>query len=165
MLPLDGKPISKSRIKRELLAVQELGKVLVDLPEKHLVKIPVSAHLREAIQAARELKRGARQRQIRYIGALLSDEGVEPIRLALEETLRPDRDAVEQFHQVEQWRDKLLSGGDEAINEILSLTPSADRQKLRRLVRTALQEKVADKPPRTNRLLFAYLRDLLNPVA
>ena len=157
-------PISKSRLKRELQAVRDLGKVLVELPDKQLAKIPLTAPLREAITAARTLKRSALQRQIRYIGGLLASESVDSIRQALEETLRPDRDAVERFHQIEKWRDDLLRCGDEAINELLIVVPNADRQKLRRLIRTAHQEANIDKPPRSSRQLFDYLRDLLNTI-
>ncbi len=157
-------PISKSRLKRKLQAVRDLGKVLVELPDKQLAKIPLTAPLREAITGAHTLKRGALQRQIRYIGGLLASESVDSIRQALEETLRPDRDAVERFHQIEKWRDDLLHRGDEAINELLIVAPNADRQKLRRLIRTAHQEANIDKPPRSSRQLFDYLRDLLNTI-
>ena len=44
---------SKSEIKRELLALQELGRELTGLPEKHLVKIPLTDLLREEIRQAR----------------------------------------------------------------------------------------------------------------
>ena len=61
---------SKSKIKREFLRVQELGRELVELPEKHLIKFPLREETFDAIRAAKSLNRGARQRQLRYLGGL-----------------------------------------------------------------------------------------------
>ncbi|MDA0823984.1 MAG: DUF615 domain-containing protein [Proteobacteria bacterium] len=155
---------SKSKIKRELLALQDLGRELVELPEKQLLKMPVSEILLEAIRAARGLKKGARQRQLRYIGGLISNEDAPAIQQALASALTPSRELVEKFHAVEKWRDRLLSDGDLAINEFLVLVPDADRQQLRNLVRNANHELKDNKAPRSARLLFGYCRDLLNTI-
>lgn len=150
---------SKSQIKRELHALQDLGRDLVALPDKSLARLPLSESLGAAIREARPMARGARQRQLRYIGGLIAHEDVDAIRQALDEVLRPGREAVEQFHEVEKWRDELIEGGEEAINELLVHRPDADRQHLRRLVRNVQKERRENKPPKAARLLFKYLRD------
>ena len=81
---------------------------------------------------------------------LLSEVGEDPTREGLART--PERVA-------QAWRD-LLRGGDEALNELIAEHPQADRQHLRRLVRSALKEEGEDKPPAASRKLFRYLRDL-----
>lgn len=155
---------SKSKIKRELLALQDLGRGLVELPDKQLLKIALSDSLREAIRAARGLKKSARQRQLRYIGGLISHDDPQALQQALDSALKPTRELVEDFHQVEKWRDRLLSEGDLAITEFLELVPNADRQQLRNLVRNANRELKDNRAPRSARLLFGYCRDLLNAI-
>ena len=151
---------SKSRLKRELLALQEFARELVELPEKNLVKLPLPEPLPEAIREARSMKRGARQRQIRYIGGLLSHEDVEPIRHALRDLLQPTVEDARAFREIEQWRDRLLLGGEEAISEFVERRPDAERQQLRHLVRNTNKEREEGGPPKSARLLFKYLRDL-----
>ncbi|MFM2004470.1 MAG: hypothetical protein RLZZ09_125, partial [Pseudomonadota bacterium] len=51
--------------------------------------------------------------------------------------------------------------GDAAINQFVGDYPEAERQKLRQWVRDALHEREAEKPPRAARLLFRYLREIL----
>jgi ribosome-associated protein len=152
---------SKSRLKRELRALQHLGRDLVDLPEKTLVKLPLSEQTVGAIREARPLRRGARQRQLRYIGGLLAREDAAAIDRALQDISRSAREATQRFHEVEKWRDELLAGGEAAIDHVIARAPGAERQRLRRLVRNARKEQLANRPPKSARLLFQYLRDLL----
>jgi ribosome-associated protein len=75
---------SKSQRKREALALQDLGETLVDLKPAQLEKIPLPEKLREAVLAARQMtQRGARKRQLQYIGRLMREIDPEPIRTAL----------------------------------------------------------------------------------
>ncbi len=151
---------SKSVIKRELLALQDLGRVLTDLPEKHLVKLPLTEPLLEEIRQARNMRRSALQRQLRYVGGLLAHEDVDAIRKALHDVPNPTREEVNNFHTTEKMRDALLAGGEQDITDIIEHHPQADRQQLRHLVRNARKEQTENKPPKSARLLFKYLRDL-----
>jgi ribosome-associated protein len=75
---------SKSQRKREALALQDLGETLVTLKPAQLDKIPLPEELREAVLAARQMnQRGARKRQLQYIGRLMREIDPEPIRAAL----------------------------------------------------------------------------------
>ncbi len=75
---------SKSQRKREALALQDLGATLVTLKPTQLEKIPLPEELREAVLAARQMtQRGARKRQLQYIGRLMREIDPEPIRAAL----------------------------------------------------------------------------------
>jgi ribosome-associated protein len=55
----------------------------------------------------------------------------------------------------------LLTGGDHDLNTLVAEHPDADRPKLRQLIRDARKEQQAEAPPRSARLLFKYLRELL----
>ena len=160
--PFEEAPVSKSQRKREAHALQALGKSLVKLNKSALAQIPLSDDLRNAIAEARRLQQhGALKRQLQYIGKLMRQYDVEPIRAAYAKVINSYRDDVEQHHKLEQWRDRLLSGGDQALEKLLAEHPEVDRQHIRQLIRTAHKETAKDKPPKAARELFRYLREVL----
>ncbi len=71
-----------------------------------------------------------------------------------------------RFHLLEQWRDRLIDLGDEALAEFCQLNPAADRQQFRQLIRNARSELDKEKSPVSQRLLFKLLRELdgQNPI-
>lgn len=74
---------SRSQVKREALAITDLGKRLVELPAKKLALIPLEEHILAQIMAAKTMQRGALKRQYQYIGKLLRSHDCEPILAAL----------------------------------------------------------------------------------
>ncbi len=46
------------------------------------------------------------------------------------------------------------------MDEVIELYPTADRQQLRSLIRNAQKEKATNKPPKSARQIFQYLREL-----
>lgn len=153
-------PKSKSQIKRELHELQALGKRLVELSDKQLVHIPVSEKLRDAIVAAKPMKHGALSRQIKFIGNLMPNEDVNSIRLALDKLQQPHKDEVSAFHELEQWRDRLLQGDQDLIDELANRYENFERQHVSQLIRNAKKEQGMSKPPKSARLLFKYLTEL-----
>jgi len=154
--------ISKSQVKREMQALRDLGKELVDLPLVSLNKFDFSETLLDSIILAQGLKREALRRQLQHIGKQLREEDDAAIRQLLNQISQPQRDEVMAFHEIEQWRDKLLDGDDEAINQAVDRFQEADRQHLRQLVRNARKERQQERPPKSARLLFQYLKELKN---
>jgi ribosome-associated protein len=153
---------SKSQIKREMHELQVLGKQLVELPSKQLVHIPISDSLREAIVDAKTMKLAALKRQIKFIGGLMSDEDEESIRKALDKLQQPHKEEVSKFHEVEQWRDHLLQGDQDLLNELANKFESFERQYVSQLIRNSKKETANNKPPKSARLLFKYLTELQN---
>lgn len=154
--------ISKSQLKRESHALTDLGKELVDLPQNKLDKIPLDDQLREAVTLARRIsERGGKKRQIQYIGKLLRKGDPEPIIAAVEQLKSEHLQENAKLHRIEQWRDRLLEEGDSALADLLDQQPAADRQHLRQLLRNAQKERAQNKPPKSARELFKYLRDNL----
>jgi len=155
-------PKSKSQIKREMQELQELGTTLVKLPAKELAKIPLPDPLTEAIELARKITgHGGLRRQMKYIGKLMRDIDTEAIQLTMEKLRQNKQQAASEFHQVEQWRDRLIADGNEALSDFLNQHTEADRQHLRQLMLNAQKEAKLNKPPKSSRQLFRYLRDLL----
>lgn len=152
--------VSKSEIKRDAEELKQLGAELVDLGKNALDKIPLDDDLRSAIELAQRIKKEGRRRQLQLIGKLLRQRDVDPIRQALDKLKNRHNQQVALFHKLEQLRDRLIDEGDDAVAEVLKLWPDADRQQLRSLIRNAKKEKDGNKPPKSARQIFQYLREL-----
>ncbi|MBK4715129.1 MULTISPECIES: ribosome biogenesis factor YjgA [Tenebrionibacter/Tenebrionicola group] len=152
--------VSKSEIKRDAEELKRLGAEMVDLGKNALDKLPLDEELRDAIELAQRIKREGRRRQLQLIGKLLRNRDVDPIRQALDKLKNRHNQQVALFHKLEDLRDRLIENGDEAIVEVLTLWPQADRQQLRALIRNAKKENEGKKPAKSARLIFQYLREL-----
>jgi ribosome-associated protein len=153
---------SKSQVKREMQHLQALGEQLTRLPADALDAFPVGNDLRAAIAEHRRLKgREALRRHLQYIGRLMRGEDAAAIEQALEAARSGGMEEKRRLHLTEQWRDRLLQQGDDALADFLGEHPGADRQHLRQLLRSAAQEQARGKPPAAARKLFKYLREVL----
>jgi len=152
---------SKSQVKREMQALQALGEQLVELPLGQINKIRMPEDLRQAVLFAKSLKRNeTRRRQLQYIGTLMREADPEPIQKALDAIHRGQSLESRLFQELEQLRDGLIDGKESSMEKALNRFPDADRQRLRQLAGNARKEKEGDKPPRSFRALFRYLKEL-----
>lgn len=152
---------SKSQLKRDMLSLQELGGTLIKLSRQVLAQLPLNERLLQAILLAQKItSRSATRRQLQYIGRLMREDDVEPIKKALASLQFQDQQTIAEHHRLEKWRDQLILEGDSALKELLVDFPQADRQYLRQLIRKAQQEQEMKQAPRAARLLFRYLRNL-----
>lgn len=149
---------SKTQVKQELNALKELGRTLITLPAKDLQKLNLSEDLYDAILSAQSMSKGALKRQVGYIGGLIANSDHEAISLKLQQLKQPHQGQVKQFHQLEQWRDRLLAGENEVYGELIHAFDDFDVQHVRQLVRNAQREAKQDKPPKSARQLFQYLQ-------
>ncbi|MBJ7574291.1 ribosome biogenesis factor YjgA [Luteimonas sp. MC1828] len=159
---------SRSAQRREALDVLALAQQLVALDPGRLDKLPLGDDLPEFIERARRITSHiARKREIAFLAKQLrreDDEALDAIRDALEVDGEAARIDAARLHRAEDWRERLLGDdGDAALAALLEEFPGADRQRLRQLVRNALAERKANKPPRAFRELFREVRALLQP--
>lgn len=153
---------SKSQIKREMHALHDLGKELVNLPKEQFSKINLPEELHDAVIDARHMhQHGALKRQLQYIGKRMRFVDAEQIRKQVDTVTGHSKQAVAALHHIECWRDRLLEDGDVGLAALVAEFPGADRQYLRQLARNAKKELVANKPPKSARGLFKYLRGLM----
>ena len=154
---------SKSAVKRQMHALQDLGKTLSGMNDKQLAQLPIDDEkLLEALRETRRISsKNALKRHLQYVGKLMRDMDPEPIEAALEAMRRPAREANALFHQLEQLRDEVLSEGVNGVEIVIKRWPEADRQQLRQLILQHQREQQKGKPPAASRKLFRYLRDLL----
>ena len=153
---------SKGALKRQAEELQALGEALIELPDEVLDELPLPEILRDAvINARRFTSHGASLRQRQYIGKLMRKIDAEPIRAAIEARRREQRVAAHRFRRLEAWRDRLIDAPDIALAQLREEIPAADADHVRALALQAAEESRQGRPPRAARLLFQYLRDLV----
>lgn len=156
---------SKTRRKKEMLALQDLGAQLVELNAQQLETMQLPESLLAAVLETKRLsKHEAKRRQLQYIGRLMRDVDAAPIRDRLEQWRGQGREHTAQLHAIERWRDELLAA-DPALQRFLDEHPGADSQKLRALIRNARREQSAALPPKSFRELFRALRETIDKEA
>ena len=145
---------SKTDLKRESEALQQLGQELLNLRAGLLNPLELPDRLLEALKEYKRITNfeGGR-RQMQYIGKLmrqLDEEDVAAIRAALQVQREGSASEIALLHQAEHWRDRLLDAGrhDAALSEWLLQYPDTDIQQLRALVRQARKDaEAAAKQP------------------
>lgn len=151
---------NKTQIKREVKVLNDLGKELIALPPSSLKKVPLSDTMFVAIEDGKRFSRGALQRQLRRIAALMKHEDIEAIQHELMRQKQPSKQQTAELHQLEQWRDRLIDGDEKLLTDLIDQFPTTDRQQIRQLVRNAALERKREKPPKSARALFKYLAEL-----
>lgn len=152
---------SKTQVKQEMHALQDLGAKLVELDPQKLNAMQLPDNLLDAIMTAQSIRqRGALKRQVQYIGKLMRNIDPEPIEQYLSKLEGKDKQANAMLHRCENWRDRLIGDGNSALEAFLAEYPDSDRQHLRQLIRNAVKEQQQNKPPKSARTLFRYIRDL-----
>lgn len=151
---------SKTQVKREMEALQDLGKKLLEQKPEVLDRLNLSDRLRAAIEESKRItKNEAKRRHLQFIGKLMRDVDADTIQQEIDRQEAGTRAHAEHFHQLEHWRDRLIAD-DEAFDDFLERYPSADRQHVRQLVRNARGEAKRNKPPASARKLFKYIREM-----
>ena len=149
---------SRSEQRREALDVLALAHVLVGKSVAELEKLPVDDDLRAHVRdAARITAPIARKRAVAFLAKQMrkeDDEVLDAIRDALDANSEGARRQVALMHRAEDWRVRLIEGGDDALAAFIDENPGADRQRLRQLARNAQEEARRNKPPRAFRELY-----------
>ncbi|OGR07860.1 MAG: hypothetical protein A2511_11490 [Deltaproteobacteria bacterium RIFOXYD12_FULL_50_9] len=110
--------LSKSELKRRAERVEELAQELVKLPESVLRHLPCEPWLKDEITRAKDLKTGARKRQIKYLAKELRKIEPEPLYLFLEAKRGSQLKQNLEHHEIEHLRDAILTDAIEAFEEI-----------------------------------------------
>lgn len=152
-------PISKTKLKAEADAQQELGVRLSELPKDKLLKLDLPDTVLTAVLDTKKITaNGATRRHRQYLGRLMREIDNVPIleQLARWEGKHTAENAY--FHGLERWRDRMVADSN-ALAEFIALHPKTDIQQLRTLIRNAQKELAANKPPKSSREIFKLLRE------
>lgn len=151
---------SKTRVKKEMHALQELGEELTHLTPAQLDTFPLGDALKDAIlEAPKITSNSASKRHRQFIGKLMRAAEHEEIAERLQEIKDAQHRLAQQHHVIERWRDELVKGDDKIVHAFIADYPHCDRQQFRQLVRNARGEQGNNKPPAHTRKLFKFLRD------
>jgi ribosome-associated protein len=158
--PLATRP-SKTRLKQDSHALQELGEALLALPRERIETLPLSESLRDAIgEMHRTRSHEGRRRQMQFIGKLMRTIDAEPIRQAVAEMqLGRAQDSL-ALHEAEHRRAELIDS-DDAVTRWIAEHPQTDVPHLRNLVRSARKDAALSPERRSGRAyreLFQYIR-------
>ncbi len=152
---------SKTKIKKQMHALRDLGKELTELSKDQLAQLDLPENLRDAIDAMKGINKfGAQRRQAQYIGKLMRDVDTAPIMAKLDAWKGKSQQHTAHMHLLERWRDRLMES-DSALTELIAAYPEADAQRLRTLIRNAQKELAAQKPPKSYREIFQALREII----
>lgn len=154
---------SRSQRRRDALAVFELAERLVALTDAQLSQLTLDEDTRDEVEKTRRVTQQiARKRQIQYLAKILRrrEDELPALRAQLDHDRQLARRETAELHRLEEWRERLIADGDEALAQLLNLFPAADRQHLRQLARQARVERNENRPPHAFRELFRELREL-----
>jgi len=135
--------------------------MLVALPDGELSALELPEELLTAVRSARGIASraaGARQRQ--YIGKLMRSIDVEPIRAAIRARGAVSAAEAERFRRVEEWRERLIAGGAQALSELARAHPGIDAAAWAQRVNAARSERARGVGRGASRELFRALRAL-----
>jgi len=159
---------SKSELKRQMHALQELGLALAGLPDDRLAAAPMPEALREAFyEFKRTRSHEGRRRQMQYIGKLMRRCDPAPLRQAVADFQLGGAQDTLRLHQTEQWRERLIANPD-AITDWMQRFPQSDLPRLRTLVHAAQRDAAAapeQRHGRGYRDLFQFIKPWLNRVS
>jgi ribosome-associated protein len=154
---------SKSEVKRQMLARQDLAKTLSELGLDSLKTIPVEESLRDAIRETHKIRSfGALKRHKQYLGKLmraLDEDEIKAIQDRLDAINGISKAETAKLHHIEHRRDLLLQD-DSELTKLIADYPNLDVQNLRTLIRNARKEREANKPPKAYREIFQLLKNL-----
>ncbi|SAL54861.1 hypothetical protein AWB71_02952 [Caballeronia peredens] len=153
---------SKSQLKREMHALQELGEALIALPKDALKRMPMPEDLGDAVREARRITdHEGKRRQLQYVGKImrsLSEDEIGALRTALDTQRGVNKSETARLHWIERTREQLLAD-DAALTEFIRKHPGVDPQEGRTLIRNARREREQQKPPRYFRELFQWIKN------
>ncbi len=157
----DIRDVSRSQKKRESNAMQTLGQELVRLPVSRVRSLGLPDDLERAVLEWHAMPtHEARRRQLQFIGRVIREGDWEAVSAQMGEVRAVKQTEDDEFHRIEELREQLLAAGPDRLQPYLEQWPDVDPRHLRLLVRDALAERAAGKPPRAGRALFRLLRDV-----
>ena len=154
---------SKSEMKRQVNALQELGAALIAEPRDRVKRVPMPEDVRDAILECQLItNHEGRRRQLQYVGKkmrTLDEAEVAAIQQAIDSWKGLSKADTNAMHALERRREKLLAD-DKVLTTLLAENPELDAQHLRTLIRNARKEQAESKPPKAYREIFQILKQI-----
>jgi ribosome-associated protein len=152
---------NKTRIKKDIAALFAMGEAMSKLSSAHLDSLDLPENIFKAVVEVSGMPHtGARKRSLKYIAGQLHKIDITDLKEKLDRIQNKSAHSVREHHITEHWRDKLIKEGVQALTELVDEQPDADLQQIRQLLRNIKKETETEKPPKSTRLLYRYLKTL-----
>jgi len=154
---------NKTQIKKQIAVIYAMAEEICDLTPVQIAEFELPERVETSLlDAAKMGKNAARKRLLKYVTAQLREIDTAAVAEKLARMKNRSAHAVREHHQAERWRDQLLAdNGNHQLTVLMAELPGADSQYLRQLQRNAQKEAQTGKPPKSSRLLYKYLKDLI----
>jgi len=153
---------SKTQRKRDADAMLTLGKQLVEIQTEKLRQLNIPTQIFDTIIQAKDIQaHAAKKRQFKFLARMLQSIDTHALEKWIEQRDQQHQQGIHSFHHIEQARDQLIQGGKAAMTSFVTTHPNVDHQKLNQLVRSANKEVQNQKPLKSARLLFRYLKEIM----
>ena len=152
--------VSKTELKNDMKDMQRLGTELCSLNKQQREKLPLNEEIQAALVIADKIrgKHDAYNRNIQFIAKQLFASNHEDVQTELDKLNNKHSIELIRNTRLEEIRDDLIAIGNEKIEELLELHEGFERQRMRQLVRQAAKEVKAEKPSKSFKELFKYLK-------
>lgn len=161
--------VSKTKMKRHLEEIQDLGLRLGEIGKESMAKLGVPDKLAQAVADYKKIKsRPALKRQAQYIGRLMREAGDDfaaKIQEHFDYLDGNSEKAKARQQRLERWRERLIED-DSALEDFARIHGHERLGEIRTLVRNARKEKAkidetgADKTSPSYRKLFQLIKAL-----
>lgn len=158
---------NKTQIKREIAAVFSMAEEICELTPTQIAEFDLPENVEAALLDAGKMgKNAARKRLLKFITGQLRTLDISAVQEKLARMKNKSAHAVREHHQAERWRDQLVAdAGNQQLTLFIAEFPEADVQHVRQLQRNAQKEAKQSKPPKSSRLLYKYLKELIGEQA
>ena len=102
----------------------------------------------------------AKRRQIMYLSRLLNSIDLPMLRKEMANIKNGKNADNKRFHELELFRDRLLSGSADVVEAVVTRFPQTDAKELVKLQTQALREQPLAAKTAAARMLFRYLRKI-----
>jgi ribosome-associated protein len=136
---LTSRTDARTERRRSEAAWAEFAKTLVTISERHLLRMQLGEELLRTVQETRRITSpGARNRALRLVRQELRGLDLQQLRERLEDLSHPStRRAAAAPSPADDWRERLLRGGEAELALFIDQHPNVDRQRFRSLLRNA----------------------------
>lgn len=154
--------VSKTDKKRNSEDMLVVARSLMKLSDAQRKSMSMSDELNQAIILAIKIKKNkeAFRRQMQLISKILRQGDIDEVRASMQKQALHHKSSDPVFLKLEAIRDEMLNNGDEAVNAFLEEHPTAERKRLRQLIRQANKEAKLEKPLKSARELFQYIKSV-----
>ena len=101
--------ISRSEQKRRLKRIEDTAAELADLTNNDLKVFPGSDEIKQEIVSIRELKGGARKRQIKHLAKIMRQDSLDAVYDFLQQRKGSQQKIIQLEHEAEHLRDAIIN--------------------------------------------------------